>query len=456
MPDEEKPTSEQTPDGAPETVESGNPAKKITYWLGIATGVVALLGTLAGIGVSIWGLVDKSHADKLAADTNLKITQAKAISDETIAKDKAASDLDIAKKQLAAHEEEYTFQATQHSIELKSQDEEKARAEKSAEELRLSTAISNLFTASGSADGQIAVLSSFAKQNTKHDEMIADALLAKLASPQALTTNELIFDVVEKFGLERRLDLLLRANRRGRAQFDAALEELFMLKLDAAMSSITPEKPASGGAANFRDFYNYTLRTLAAQTRKTGEEMLKESEAQPNPFGSGYVSATLNSRISPIVNLELLWAPTDPVTGGMVKPEDFNEAWWSRIQARIRSHRYSSENDLKTTLVSSWDILTITSRIIPASLLGFAGNDRLTPFQLNGCYFAQQDWPIGIYPPIDFGDSVADFRQLEDARFDSPTQASLSRATHIKPSNDSMLGEEFSRNPLVKAVPFAK
>lgn len=111
--------------------------------------LVTLLGAIAGIWVSIQGLLDKSKADRETAETNLTIAREKSASDQQI----AGLNLQIAKQQLDAHEKEYEFQANLHEEDQKQSATEFDREQSAKDAQQLTMLINDILSKTSTTEG---------------------------------------------------------------------------------------------------------------------------------------------------------------------------------------------------------------------------------------------------------------------------------------------------------------
>ena len=139
-------------------------------WIKDITAFVALLGTIVGVAISIWGLVEKSKVDKETAQQSAR---------------QAEVNRRIAEDQIAAHRAEYEFQGQQHDKDRMYQDQEHQREQQIAEAQRLSTIIDGLFSGAANSEGKIDLLSAYVTPDHRNDSIIANALIAKLDNPQS-------------------------------------------------------------------------------------------------------------------------------------------------------------------------------------------------------------------------------------------------------------------------------
>jgi hypothetical protein len=233
---EEQPTPQPTPNPAEFKValangeKSGDKDKDAlsgSGWIRDAAAVITLLGAIAGIGVSIWGLVAKARADHETAETNLLIAQQKAGSD----KQAADATIEIARQQIDAHKQEYTFLADQHNKDQEQLKSQYEREQASKDEQQLASAVNALFSDStGGSEGKVDLLSTFIRKDHVNDGLIGDAIAAKLATTTSPSEVAIAFNVLAKLHYNK-VPSLVSINENARRQYDAALEQRFWLEL---------------------------------------------------------------------------------------------------------------------------------------------------------------------------------------------------------------------------------
>jgi len=264
----------------PESVSWSRWIKGATPHIEFWTKTVLLVGAIVGIWVSVYSLLQKSEADRDAARTNLEIAKQNAASSLKVAEEKSSSDAKIAEinrkiaeSQLVAHEKEYKFQGDQQ------------------QKQQVAAAITDLFRTSEASEGRIAVLSNYVKSDHRYDELIVNAVLAKLGTTRTASETDLSFSVLEKIGPHPRLEALIRFNQRARAQYDAALIELAWSKLDEQTAEWFHDRPLPPPTAMDEFALNqYALDAFLAVTSNDVAELAASQLRQANVY---YANATI-------------------------------------------------------------------------------------------------------------------------------------------------------------------
>jgi hypothetical protein len=380
--------ADEARDQMPKPLEehSGPPALEAPKWIKDATAFVALLGTLVGICLSIWGLARKSRDDSEAAKANLDIARLKADSDLRIASVKSATDqeiaqkqLEIAQKQLDAHKDEYLFQ------------------DRVRQEQRVSEVVTDLFKGGQSAEGQIAVLSSYITADHKYDDLIGNSIAVKLESCQSTSEVELAFNIVGTLRDDVRLQSIIQINESARDRYDAALMQQFWQELAGAVSQVPPTRFDAKSRDQLEMSPGHQLFSLVSST----ESSLIDEVIGENRFfiDDHYLAATINQNL-----LLSLFREYDPEYEKVRRKED-DGIWWADIRRRLIPHIAETSNLQKQRALAD-EIMARTSQLLPSAILSSAKVSAKNTVHLNRFYFFGMSWPPGNYPTIDFGYSV--------------------------------------------------
>jgi hypothetical protein len=384
-------------------------------WISYVTALVALLGTIAGICTGIWGLVEKSRADKEAAETNLAIAREKSKSDLTIAN----LNLQIAMQQLDAHKKEYEFQAGLHKEDQKMSSAEFDREQSAKDTQQLTSLINEILSHSTGTEGQLDLLSAYVHDNHLNDELIANAIVAKFGTMTSLSEMEMAFWVLEKMPRPYP-QALIDINAKARERYDAALMNSFWLALQKRVSSLSPDFSNSvPGDINLMSVRFKLYRLIQDSEDDVMNAILKDplNLTVRNQISSNYMLATLNRYVGQQVLFPYVYTYGDPKTYNEVVQNFFLE---------INVHCKSIGQDPAETRRFSVRVLNRTAKLIPVALRNSYVNKDALSFSLDRCFLQQELWPSGDYPTLLFG-SEAYFREVDfkDVIFDDRTLATM-------------------------------
>jgi len=370
------------------------PDARLPRWLTTATAFVGLIGAIAGICFTEWELKEKADADRITAETNLKI-----------ASKQSEVNLEIARQQLEGHRQELNIQAQQHK------DDQAA-----LEEQRLAGIINDLFASSSSVEGKIDVLSGYIKSDHRYDDLIANAIRAKLDDPRSASEISLAFILLQKLEIPK-VDFLIGANHSARSRFDDALMAEFWAHLASRMSATTTVAFDAESRDKTGMSPAHALFQLVADTE---DEIANRVSTETQIGDREYLCATINVRI-----YSILFGDMGP-NAEFHHPKKDDGIWWKGIQRKVLSPKGEGEAEIRKREELAADILERTSAMLPAALKGM-GQRHAGVVNLSGCFLVHSfEWPEGRYPTIYFGAAILssqmDFRKVE---FDRSTWQSF-------------------------------
>jgi hypothetical protein len=201
------------------------------------TALAALLGVVAGIWVSLKGLHDKNLADQKTAEIMLEDEKVK---------------LKIAGEQTSQHQQDLDLQKQLHDADLQSK-KESAEAQDARERTqRLADVITRVFTEKDSSAGQLSLLFEFLNGDRGSQQIIENAVLARLESPRSKEEIDIGFKLFERIGPSS-FTFIASANRNARRRHDELLFERYARLLAAERSRKEKDPHPGAGAGGGRD-----------------------------------------------------------------------------------------------------------------------------------------------------------------------------------------------------------
>jgi hypothetical protein len=390
--------SPDTPSG-----ESGSSTTGVPKWIRDATSFIALLSTITGVVLSIWGMKEKSRFDAETAKDNL----------------------DIVNKQIKAHVDEYDFQARQHENDLAYQKQEHDNEQRIAKEQRLSDIIDGLFSGSANVEGKIDLLASYITPDHQNDAMIANALVAKLDTPQSPAEVATALSVLESLG-PAKSGYLITINQNARSRYNEALVSLYWRFLDSRISQVAKGEFSAASRDTTGISPGHRLVDIIALSET---DFAHQSYSPSAVFDELYIYATINNRIATRLIGSIL--PGDENN----HRKDNDPSWWNEIQDAVHSQVMGVEAQQRSQFLLAGDTLKKTSVQIPPALLEERKAGQKSTVTMKSCYFGDVIWPSGEYPALDFGNSYLGNSDLTKASLGNATVSSLLQHTRIVKSD---------------------
>jgi hypothetical protein len=225
----------------------------VSPWLRDLTALAGLIAVVIGSVVSVMSLRDKAQ-DELRT---------------------AGLEFQKAQQQTLQHQQDLNQQLQIHSADLQHQEHAAASQDAKDKDQRLADVIGRIFTDKGSSEGDLAVLFEFLNDDKGSQEIIQNAVLARLEDPRSRAEIDLGFRLLERMGPSA-VSQVIEVNRSARRQYDDCLYERFSRQVKSLSGR---EQPVVGSAIN------------GAQNPKDAAEL---SVSGISGIDKGYEFATIN------------------------------------------------------------------------------------------------------------------------------------------------------------------
>ncbi len=251
----------------------------ISKWITNVGAVITIFGALATAIVSVVELKEKAEVDRATAKLN-----ADAENDKL-----QVAELQI-KTQNAQHEREINLEIQKHTLDINHEEKMSASAETRADAEKLSSLVTHLFNDQNGAEGDFAVLFNYVSENEQNEQIVKNAVLARMESPRSLEEIDLGFRLLERIGFNA-IDVTAQANRSARRRYDDYLYRIYSMRKAQPNNRITLDTPLfrridiweEGVASDTTLDHSYVFAVINKRLRDIDEKQMQERSAVPEP-----------------------------------------------------------------------------------------------------------------------------------------------------------------------------